>query len=213
MTQGPLEHTILDFWVMVYEFKSPVIVMLTKLMEREQTKCHKYWPQNKNKLILADNNDAMDILNESETVSKEKSAITTRKIKLTRRNRENNEEMGTHEVSIVHFEGWPDFGVPDVGSFRCLKNEVEKVCKTIDPLTVHCSAGIGRTGTFCTIDIIMNQMQLKGEPLWDFDFDVYNTVKRLKEIRYGMVQTKEQYLYCYKVLAEDAINRGLKMIQ
>jgi protein tyrosine phosphatase len=195
---------------MAYEYACPVILMLAKCVEDDKQKCHKYWPTEKAKLILADNFDAMDILHVSEEVHKGKSAISVRHIELTRRDRKNNDIIGKHTVKIVHFQGWPDFGVPDVSSFRAVQETVNTYVKDApEPIVVHCSAGVGRTGTFCAIDVICKQMDVSTD-LTTFEYDLFTTVKKLKLARMGMVQTKEQYLYCYKVLADEAMNRGVK---
>lgn len=179
VTQGPMGETILDFWLMIYEYQVPVILMLTKLIEGEKEKCFKYWPNINNKLIIADNYDGLEIINKSENKEKE---VLIRKILLIKDKKE-------RQVFIIQYDGWPDFGVPKKDSFKHLLKVYQSLIKDQkEPSVIHCSAGVGRTGSFVTIDIFSRQKKKQ---------EIFEIVKKLKELRTGMVQTRGQLEFCY----------------
>lgn len=211
-TQAPIDNTFDDFWRMVWEQKSPVILILANEESEEQSfvtsSCiHQYWP------------------NESETRTFREFAVTN-----TGEKREDEEiiirtmlmentalDEPPRQVSIVQFVGWPDHGVPnDVRHIRQLFDIIDSYADNQElpgPVITHCSAGVGRTGTFCTIHIIRLQMlkHLKEHPDSPFPFEVYNTVKKLKGQRIGMVQNKDQYEFCYTMLLKEAEDLGIRM--
>jgi len=101
---------------------------------------------------------------------------------------------------------WPDHGLPEsTEAFREVLTNVDKVRKNSTPIVVHCSAGIGRTGTFCTVHSILQQLdkQKREHPEEPPKVNILETVLKLRSQRIGMVQTKEQYVFCYKALAES----------
>jgi protein tyrosine phosphatase len=134
VTQGPLKETTDHFWEMVLENKVPVILMLTKLKESNREKCFKYWPSSDEKLKFK--SLTVELISENKV---EKNPIVHRQFKITSENE--------HIVDFVHFEGWPDYSVPKMDEFSILQIYVKNLMKDKSgPLTVHCSAGIGRTG-------------------------------------------------------------------
>ena len=142
-TQGPIDKTIEDFWTMVDQYNCKIIVMLCKLKELERPKCAFYWnPENKMEkyTIVVSSEDKIQINN---------TVLIIRKIKLI-----NNKTKEEKEVTQLHYEGWPDHGAPDVNqafeAFEYMIKEVDKL-KGDGPGVVHCSAGVGRTGTFISI--------------------------------------------------------------
>ncbi|KAG7280119.1 hypothetical protein CRUP_003746 [Coryphaenoides rupestris] len=165
-TQGCLQNTISDFWRMVFQENSRVIVMTTKEVERGKSKCVKYWPD-------------MSAL-------KEYGAMRVRN--------------GNTERTVwqYHFRAWPDHGVPtDPGGVLDFLEEVNLKQESIleaGPIAVHCSAGIGRTGTFIVIDILIDVIREKGV---DCDIDVPKTIQMVRSQRSGMVQTEAQYRFIY----------------
>lgn len=176
-----------DFWRMVWQLNSKVIVMTTKEVERGKKKCVKYWPD-----VGANQNfDRVLVL----TISEKKSVdYTLREFKLTR---------GTESRSVYHyhFTGWPDHGVPaDPGSVLDFLHEVN-ICQgglqdqaNDGPVVVHCSAGIGRTGTFIVIDILLDLIKKRG---LDTEIDIQSSIKLVRSKRSGMVQTEAQYKFVY----------------
>ncbi|XP_035248298.1 receptor-type tyrosine-protein phosphatase alpha isoform X1 [Anguilla anguilla] len=185
-SQGPLQHTIEDFWRMIWEWRSCSIVMLTELEERGQEKCAQYWPID-GAMVCGD--ISIELKREEESES-----YTVRDLLVT-----NNRENKSRAVRQFHFHGWPEVGIPTDG--KGMINIIAAVQKQQQqsgnhPITVHCSAGAGRTGTFCALSTVLERVKAEGI------LDVFQTVKSLRLQRPHMVQTLEQYEFCYKVVQE-----------
>ncbi|KAM6947608.1 receptor-type tyrosine-protein phosphatase alpha isoform 2-T3 [Lycodopsis pacificus] len=185
-SQGPLQHTIEDFWRMIWEWRSCSIVMLTELEERGQEKCAQYWPSDG---VVVYGDISIEIKREEESES-----YTVRDLLVT-----NNRENKPRAVRQFHFHGWPEVGIPTDG--KGMINIIAAVQKQQQqsgnhPITVHCSAGAGRTGTFCALSTVLERVKAEGI------LDVFQTVKSLRLQRPHMVQTLEQYEFCYKVVQE-----------
>jgi len=194
-TQGPLQETIEDFWRMIWTTGSNVIAMLTKEMENDRLKCTQYWPHKVEESFSFDSELQVTLLAE-----KNNDRLLHRKLKLSDFN-------GTERI-VYQFQymDWPDHGLPEsTEAFREVLTNVDKVRKTKTPIVVHCSAGIGRTGTFCTVHSILQQLdkQRYDHPEEPPKVNILETVLKLRSQRIGMVQTKEQYVFCYKALAES----------
>uniref|UniRef100_A0AAY4EM04 Tyrosine-protein phosphatase non-receptor type 20 n=1 Tax=Denticeps clupeoides TaxID=299321 RepID=A0AAY4EM04_9TELE len=184
--QGPLQHTTEDFWRMIWEWRSCSIVMLTELEERGQEKCAQYWPSDG---VMAYGDISIELKKEEESES-----YTIRDLLVT-----NNRENKSRIVRQFHFHGWPEVGMPSDG--KGMINIIAAVQKQQQqsgnhPITVHCSAGAGRTGTFCALSTVLERVKAEGI------LDVFQTVKSLRLQRPHMVQTLEQYEFCYKVVQE-----------
>ncbi|XP_047013479.1 protein tyrosine phosphatase receptor type Eb isoform X2 [Ictalurus punctatus] len=185
-TQGPLAHTVQDFWRMVWEWKCHSIVMLTELKEREQEKCVRYWPAEGN-ISFGEYNVELkrDTLYET---------FSLRDLLLTY-----TSEKQSRLVRHFHFHGWPEIGIPSDGKGMIdLIAAVQKQQQQSGnhPIVVHCSAGAGRTGTFIALSNILERVKAEGL------LDVFQTVKSLRTQRPHMVQTVEQYDFCYKVVQD-----------
>ncbi|KAG7494636.1 receptor-type tyrosine-protein phosphatase alpha [Solea senegalensis] len=185
-SQGPLQHTMEDFWRMIWEWRSCSIVMLTELEERGQEKCAQYWPSDG---LVVYGDISIEIKREEESES-----YTVRDLLVT-----NNRENKARAVRQFHFHGWPEVGIPTDG--KGMINIIAAVQKQQQqsgnhPITVHCSAGAGRTGTFCALSTVLERVKAEGI------LDVFQTVKSLRLQRPHMVQTLEQYEFCYKVVQE-----------
>ncbi|XP_030624107.1 receptor-type tyrosine-protein phosphatase alpha [Chanos chanos] len=185
-SQGPLQHTIEDFWRMIWEWRSCSIVMLTELEERGQEKCAQYWPSDG---VMVCGDMSIELKREEESES-----YTVRDLLVT-----NNRENKARAVRQFHFHGWPEVGIPTDG--KGMINIIAAVQKQQQqsgnhPITVHCSAGAGRTGTFCALSTVLERVKAEGI------LDVFQTVKSLRLQRPHMVQTLEQYEFCYKVVQE-----------
>lgn len=194
-TQAPLPHTFNTFWKMVWENKSPVIVMLTKIMEKRKIKAHCYWPALGETEIFGD----ISVTLVSETQEKF----------ITIRNLEIQCEDEVHCLCHLQYTEWPDFGVPrstnTIRHLLELTNEYREQYTTNKDDTpgtvvVHCSAGIGRCGTFLAIQSVLEKLNANEPPS---TISVKEIVTSLREFRMAMVQTKEQYKFIYHVL-EDA---------
>ncbi|MCJ8741068.1 hypothetical protein PDJAM_G00066400 [Pangasius djambal] len=185
-SQGPLQHTIEDFWRMIWEWRSCSIVMLTELEERGQEKCAQYWPSDG---VMVCGDMSIELKREEECES-----YTIRDLLVT-----NTRENKSRAVRQFHFHGWPEVGIPTDG--KGMINIIAAVQKQQQqsgnhPITVHCSAGAGRTGTFCALSTVLERVKAEGI------LDVFQTVKSLRLQRPHMVQTLEQYEFCYKVVQE-----------
>lgn len=199
-TQGCLPNTIADFWHMVYQENTRVIVMTTKEMERGKNKCVRYWPE-EGEIVEYGNVWKVHALSCTVTAD-----YTLREF-LVQGNKPNF--MDARRIYHYHFQAWPDHGVPsDPG---CVLNFLHDVnarqesiaaslvsntqnAPNIGPILVHCSAGIGRTGTFIVIDMILDQIKRHG---LDCEIDIQRTIQRIRSQRSGMVQTEAQYKFVY----------------
>ncbi|PIK61868.1 putative tyrosine-protein phosphatase non-receptor type 13 [Apostichopus japonicus] len=184
--QGPLPQTTKDFWAMVWEQGVEVIAMVTLDFENGKVKCHKYWPSSKDEVM---NIDEFEI--KLEEVSKLEH-FHIRQLLMTHK-----ESNVTHHVTHLNFTSWPDHSVPDSAMplLRYIRY-MRKLSGEFNPVVVHCSAGIGRTGTLMTIDSLLNMIEA------DQEFKIEEIVKDLRLQRQGMIQTKDQYLFCYKAAVE-----------
>ncbi|XP_057883135.1 receptor-type tyrosine-protein phosphatase eta [Melospiza georgiana] len=178
--QGPLPNTIEDFWQMIWEKSIYSIVMLTKCVEQARTKCEQYWPDKQPKSY----GDVI-VTMVSEVVLPE---WTIRDFTVEKSN-----TPESHTVRQFHFTSWPDHGVPETTdlliNFRHLVHEYNSQNPVDSPTLVHCSAGVGRTGTFIAIDRLIQQMEMENT------VDVYGVVYDLRMHRPLMVQTEDQYVF------------------
>ncbi|NXC44541.1 PTPRJ phosphatase, partial [Penelope pileata] len=178
--QGPLPNTIEDFWRMIWEKNIYSIVMLTKCVEQARTKCEQYWPDKQPKSY----GDVI-VTMVSEVVLPE---WTIRDF-----NVENASTLESRTVRQFHFTSWPDHGVPETTdlliNFRHLVHEYSSQNPIDSPALVHCSAGVGRTGTFIAIDRLIQQIEMENT------VDVYGVVYDLRMHRPLMVQTEDQYVF------------------
>uniref|UniRef100_H2SDS0 Receptor-type tyrosine-protein phosphatase epsilon n=1 Tax=Takifugu rubripes TaxID=31033 RepID=H2SDS0_TAKRU len=185
-TQGPLSHTVEDFWRMVWEWRCHSIVMLTELKEREQEKCFQYWPP-EGSVTFGDYSVELTADTLCETFSVKDLVLTYRP------------EKQSQHVRHFHFHGWPEIGIPGEG--RGMIDIIAAVQRQQQqsgnrPIIVHCSAGAGRTGTFIALSNILERVKAEGL------LDVFQTVKSLRTQRPHMVQTVEQYDFCYRVVQD-----------
>jgi protein tyrosine phosphatase len=204
-TQGPVENTVGDFWRMVWIHNVSVVVMLTKEIENGQQKSSRYWP-------MADTPSAKITYFHYEITIKEKETDLVIGEDLIIRKFELKNLKVNQERTIIHYQytGWPDHGLPPPAHSHHFLHLMNLVDNTIiergGPICIHCSAGIGRTGTFCTIHINVHiirqyfEKHLRPPPL-----SIVSTVLRLRKQRHGMVQTKDQFLFCYQIITEEYV--------
>nr|XP_002130130.1 tyrosine-protein phosphatase non-receptor type 11 [Ciona intestinalis] len=185
-TQGCLSNTISDFWKMVYQEDSRIIVMTTKEVERGRNKCVRYWPAEGEVKQL----DGYSVKGLKETDYRD---YTLREFNLTKTAEPTSERVVYH----YHFKVWPDHGVPsDPGGVLNFLHDINERYKSRNsgPVIVHCSAGIGRSGTFIVIDIILDVIGQQG---LDCEIDIQRTIQMVRSQRSGMVQTEAQYQFVY----------------
>jgi len=209
-TQGPMRETVDDFWQMVYEYNCHAIVMLTRFVERNTEKCAVYFPRHVGQ-VLNTNQFQISLL-ECKDVSMD---ITVRRIEL--QHRTSHEVM---QVSHYHYHEWPDHGVPQfTRPTRDLINMLEKSEAKKSRVIVHCSAGVGRTGAFCTIHIILRRLKALQDDLAltpdicqrsavindkvDCAINIPRLITALRAQRGGMVQNIDQYYFCYQAIIQE----------
>nr|XP_022306852.1 receptor-type tyrosine-protein phosphatase N2-like [Crassostrea virginica] len=187
-TQGPLPHTVADFWQMVWEQGSVVIVMLTRLTENGEALCYRYWPEEGSDLY-----HIYEVHLVSEHIWCDDYLVRSFYLK----NLQTNE---TRTVTQFHYLTWPDLGVPK--SIKALLDFRRKVNKSYRgrscPIVVHCSDGCGRTGTYCLIDMVLNRMS-KGAK----EIDIAATLEHIRDQRKNTVKTKEQFQFALAAVAEE----------
>ncbi|CAC5419197.1 PTPN11 [Mytilus coruscus] len=200
-TQGALPNTVVDFWRMVWQENCRTIVMTTKEVERGKVKAVRYWPgPDSPESNLTQSWDVYDGKMTLKHISqKQDSDFIYREFELYREGRDGKQlESAPRCIYHYHFLPWPDYGVPgDPGSvlnFLNIVNTKQDSIKEAGPVVVHCSAGIGRTGTFIVIDIILNQIKLFG---LECEIDIQKTIQMVRSQRSGMVQTEAQYKFVY----------------
>jgi len=119
----------------------------------------------------------------------------------------------SRKVSHFQYLGWPDQGLPpNTDGFRKLIDMVDPENSNNSPIVVHCSAGIGRTGTFCLVHCTVTKLRLLLSASLKGNFNVKESLLRMREERAGMVQTKEQYVFVYMSLV-DKLSEILKLLE
>uniref|UniRef100_A0A8C2BJN5 Tyrosine-protein phosphatase non-receptor type 9 n=1 Tax=Cyprinus carpio TaxID=7962 RepID=A0A8C2BJN5_CYPCA len=206
-TQGPLEKTYGDFWRMVWEQSVLVIVMTTRTDEGGRRKCGQYWPKEEG----------------GQEVYGHIAVVNHRVDKHAHYNQttlelHNTETFEQRQVTHFQFLSWPDYGVPSsalslIDFLGAVKHQQQWAAQAFGsqwrghplglPMVVHCSAGIGRTGTFCALDICLSQLQDVGT------LNICQTVRRMRAQRAFSIQTPEQYYFCHTAILEHAQRQGL----
>uniref|UniRef100_A0A8B9F0B2 Receptor-type tyrosine-protein phosphatase F n=1 Tax=Amazona collaria TaxID=241587 RepID=A0A8B9F0B2_9PSIT len=186
-TQGPLAETTEDFWRMLWEHNSTIVVILTKLREMGREKCHQYWPAERSARYQYFVVDPMAEYNMPQYILREFKVTDAR-------------DGQSRTIRQFQFTDWPEQGVPKTGEgFIDFIGQVHKTKEQFGqdgPITVHCSAGVGRTGVFITLSIVLERMRYEGV------VDMFQTVKTLRTQRPAMVQTEDQYQLCYRAALE-----------
>ncbi|XP_014789898.1 tyrosine-protein phosphatase non-receptor type 1 isoform X2 [Octopus bimaculoides] len=193
LTQGPLENTVGQFWQMVWEQNTMGIVMLNRIMEKGTVKCHQYWPPGSKHgydedLTFSDSGFKVVLLKEEENEH-----YIVRSLKLWNLNTDESR-------NVLHFQytTWPDFGVPSSPhtflNFLMAVRESGYLNNNVGPCIVHCSAGIGRSGTFCLVDSALVIVEK------DWNMEVIDVESMLQDMRYyrmGLVQTPDQLRFSF----------------
>ncbi|XP_071799332.1 tyrosine-protein phosphatase Lar-like isoform X2 [Asterias amurensis] len=189
-TQGPNKSSSPDFWRMVWEQEVMIIVMLTNLIENAKKKCIQYWPDEQK--IYGD--IVVKLVSE-----KVKTDFTERTFVISNIN---IDEDVPREIKQFHYTSWPDMGLPD--SPAPLMKFIHEVKQNEDdikpsPMVVHCSAGVGRTGTFITVDAMLNMVAEEKQ------INIIDFVHQMRNHRMKMVQTMDQYMFIFEVLVETLL--------
>ncbi|XP_073728351.1 tyrosine-protein phosphatase non-receptor type 6 isoform X1 [Misgurnus anguillicaudatus] len=186
--QGCLATTVNDFWQMVWQEKTGVIVMTTREVEKGRNKCVPYWPTTQGERKEA-GRYVVTLLSEMDA--------TDYKVRVMELSATHRKEAPR---TIWHYQylSWPDHGVPQepggVLSFLEQVNGKQHELSSNGPMIIHCSAGIGRTGTIVVIDMLIDTIDAKG---LDCDIDIQKCIQMVRDQRSGMVQTEAQYKFIY----------------
>ncbi|XP_022773498.1 protein-tyrosine-phosphatase PTP1 isoform X4 [Durio zibethinus] len=190
-TQGPLQHTYEDFWEMVIQCHCPVIVMLTRLVDNYKiVKCGDYFQAEDGPRQFG------NICIGTKWIQATKTSLLLRNLDV------NYKESEDPPVSVLHIQypEWPDHGVPtNTLAVREILKRVLQVPANLGPIVVHCSAGIGRTGTFCAIHNTIQRILIGDMSA----LDLATTVSTFRSQRIGMVQTMDQYFFCHKAIVDE----------
>ncbi|XP_008295321.1 tyrosine-protein phosphatase non-receptor type 13 isoform X2 [Stegastes partitus] len=182
--QGPLPTTLGDFWQMVWEQKSNVIAMMTQEVEGGKVKCQRYWPDTPRTAEMVDDRLQITLVKDQYL---DNFVIRLIEVKDVQTNE-------TQFVTHLNYTGWPDHGTPSQPEQLLTFISYMRHVHRSGPIITHCSAGIGRSGTLICIDVVLGLISK------DADFDISDVVRNMRLQRQGMVQTEDQYIFCYQVI-------------
>uniref|UniRef100_A0A8D2L2E4 Tyrosine-protein phosphatase non-receptor type 13 n=1 Tax=Varanus komodoensis TaxID=61221 RepID=A0A8D2L2E4_VARKO len=182
--QGPLPTTVSDFWQMAWEQGCTVIAMMTQEVEGEKVKCQRYWPDALGKTAMISDRLRLSLVRLQQV-----KGFVIRVMEL--------EDIQTGElrrISHLNFTAWPDHDTPSQPDCLLMFISYMRHIHKSGPIITHCSAGIGRSGTLICIDVVLGLISQ------DLEFDISDVVRTMRLQRHGMVQTEDQYIFCYQVI-------------
>ncbi|XP_038638005.1 tyrosine-protein phosphatase non-receptor type 18 isoform X2 [Scyliorhinus canicula] len=190
-TQGPLAHTVVDFWRMIWEFNVKVVVMACREFELGKKKCERYWATEEEETIVLGPFTVTNVVTES---LRNEVIIRTLSVTLL----DETEVRAIHQFQYV---AWPDHGIPrDFNNLLEMLDLIDRrQGELTSPICVHCSAGCGRTGVICTVDYVRSLLKRK---LIGEEFAILDIVRKMRRQRPAAVQTKDQYEFIYRIVAQ-----------